>query len=100
MFHGASDGEPIRGSGPALPADATITMPASRAASAARVIAWFHGPLEPPPSEALITSTPSAAAWSIAATIQLSLQLPISALIGSSSQTLYMIRLACGATPD
>src|SRR5687768_374824 len=67
MSHGAFDGEPtVDAPGPSFPADADTKIPASRAPRKLRAFASAQGSLEPPPIEKLITSTPSAVAWSIA----------------------------------
>src|SRR5256885_8515259 len=67
VTHGALAGEPIvRVVGPELPAATDAKTPASRAPRNACALESLHASREPPPIEKLITSTPSAVAWSIA----------------------------------
>jgi hypothetical protein len=54
--------------GPELPAEAETKMPADAAPKKAASVGDTVVVAEPPPMEKLITSTPSATAWSIAAT--------------------------------
>src|SRR3954466_13838796 len=94
VTHGAFAGEPIvRPDGPELPADTDAKMPASRAPRNACPLVLVHALLEPPPIEKLITSTPSAVAWSIACVVS-ALRQP------AAVHALYVIRFACGATPE
>src|SRR5688572_27608494 len=96
MSHGAFDGEPtVDAPGPSFPADAETNIPASRAPRNATAFESPQGSLDPPPIEKLITSTPSAVAWSIANPREMPRQPP-----EAVSQALYVIRLACGATPE
>ena len=70
VTHGAFAGEPIvRAAGPELPAATEANTPASRAPRKDWALASDHGSRDPPPIEKLITSTPSATAWSIAAVV-------------------------------
>src|SRR5215210_2653392 len=70
ITHGALAGEPtVRAAGPELPAATEAKTPASRAPRNDWALASDHGSREPPPIEKLITSTPSATAWSIAAVV-------------------------------
>src|ERR671910_655540 len=93
ITHGASAGDPIVAApGPSFPAAAETKMPALRASRNASESRSLHGSLEVPPIEKLMTSTPSSVAWLIPARI---------AVIGHVvMQALYVIRLACGATPE
>src|SRR5919201_660632 len=94
VTHGAFAGEPIvRAAGPELPAATDAKTPASRAPRNDSAFASDHGSREPPPIEKLITSTPSATAWSIAAVVSAVRQ-------PAAVQALYVMRFACGATPE
>src|SRR5436190_1078298 len=67
VTHGAFAGEPIvRAAGPEFPAATEANTPASRAPRNDAALESDHGSWDPPPIEKLITSTPSATAWSIA----------------------------------
>src|SRR3954453_7023372 len=70
VTQGAFAGEPIvRAAGPEFPAATEAKTPASRAPRNDWELASVHGSEDPPPIEKLITSTPSATAWSIAAEV-------------------------------
>src|SRR5919197_6542994 len=70
VTQGAFAGEPIvDGAGPELPAATDAKTPASRAPRNACAFESLHASREPPPIEKLITSTPSAVAWSIACVV-------------------------------
>src|SRR5215210_7332123 len=98
VTHGALAGEPIvRAAGPELPAETDANTPASRAPRNASELASDHGSREPPPIEKLITSTPSATAWSIAAVVSGLRHVPRAGVV---VHALYVIRFAWGATPD
>src|SRR3954468_1003303 len=94
VTHGALAGEPsVRSAGPELPAATEAKMPASRAPRNACAFESVHGSPELPPIEKLMTSTPSAGAWSIAAVVSTVRQ-------PAAVHALYVIRFACGATPE
>src|SRR4051794_4656663 len=105
VTHGAFAGFPIVcGPGPELPAATDTKMPASRAPRNATLFdsrygstKFCQGSFELPPMEKLITSTPSAVAWSIAATVSGERHVPIAGVV---VHALYVIRFACGATPE
>src|SRR6186997_2975442 len=81
---------------PALPAEAATNTPAS-AANRNAISTASRKLLEVPLIEKLITSTPSATAWSIAATLSEPKQPPPVGV--SAQQTLYMAMRARGAMP-
>src|SRR3954467_4481940 len=71
VTHGAFAGEPmVDAAGPELPAATDAKTPASRAPRNAWAFDSPHRSREPPPIEKLITSTPSAVAWSIACVVR------------------------------
>ena len=81
---------------PALPAEAATNTPAS-AANRKAISTASRKLLEVPLIEKLITSTPSATAWSIAATLSEPKQPPPVGV--SAQQTLYIAMRARGAIP-
>src|SRR4051812_13635953 len=82
--------------GPSLPAEAATNTPASAAYMKAISTASRKLVLEPP-IEKLMTSTPSATAWSMAATLSELKQPPPSSVV--DQQTLYVAMRARGAMP-
>src|SRR5680860_213369 len=92
----------VEAPGPELPAEAATKMPADAAPRNATSVAETVVCAAPPPMEKLITSTPSAVAWSIAATRSLVAHPSSSWLAGSGpdQQTLYAAIFAAGATPE
>jgi hypothetical protein len=98
VIHG-SVFETVLASGPLLPEDAATKTPALAAPRRARCSS--SGALPSLPSDMLMTSAPSAVAWSMAATMSESWHPSSVSTAGSgpSQQTLYAAILAAGATP-